>query len=208
MVKWQDNNAVLVGSSAHGLQSPGTTARRVGSARAKIPIPVAIQDYNKCMGGVDQQDQHVSMYNRHHRTRKWPKTFFCWVVRTATFNAYVAAKQIAKEDSVLTKNFKNFKSTLAMELLAQAPDRQRGRRPVGTHPKWGADCAGPDLVDHQGKCALKDCTGRPKYYCSGCEVHLCAAPCFKLWHQKGLGPPAAATGAAAAGPQKKRRASG
>ena len=52
-----------------------------------LRIPVAIDDYNHYMGGVDQADQARSYYTRHTRQYRTWKPLFIFLLQTSLSNA-------------------------------------------------------------------------------------------------------------------------
>ncbi len=51
--------------------------------------PTAIEEYNKCISGVDRLDQFLSYYNFNRRTNKWwRKAFFC-LLDNGIYNSFV-----------------------------------------------------------------------------------------------------------------------
>ena len=48
-----------------------------------------IVDYNKHMLGVDKLDQMISYYSFLHKTIKWWRKVFFWILEVATMNAYI-----------------------------------------------------------------------------------------------------------------------
>lgn len=64
LVKWNDNNCVSVVSTLYGKDPISRASRfsRIERKRILVDRPVAVEQYNKCMGGTDRMDQNVSYY--------------------------------------------------------------------------------------------------------------------------------------------------
>ncbi|MGF2011319.1 hypothetical protein [Nostoc sp. DedVER01b] len=83
---WQDNNLVLLLSTIHSPElwiptkrkRPSTTSTNAKVARLpfgdevikELEIPIAINDYNHYMGGVDIANQYRATYETHQRSER------------------------------------------------------------------------------------------------------------------------------------------
>ena len=54
-----------------------------------------IHDYNLYMIGVDKLDQLMRYYSFFHKSVKWWRKVFFWVVEVAVVNAYIIYKVLA-----------------------------------------------------------------------------------------------------------------
>lgn len=110
---WQDNNLVVGITTAHSLHLLEDRIKRerrrpqASSKAAKITwpvfgdavrkwllIPLAIDDYNHGMNGVDLASQHQCGFTCHHSNcRQWWKPLFFWLLDIVNDNAYLLWKQ-------------------------------------------------------------------------------------------------------------------
>lgn len=92
-IAWKDSNSVVVLSTASPGHSNSTIRRRVKTNRGTeiqdVPIPIALANYNRFMGGVDKSDQFIS-YNRIlRRTKRYWLTMFYHMLEIATTNVCI-----------------------------------------------------------------------------------------------------------------------
>ncbi|KRZ01754.1 PiggyBac transposable element-derived protein 3 [Trichinella zimbabwensis] len=69
VVKWFDNKPVLLSST--------------------FASPAIIHEYNQHMGGVDLNNMLTRLYRIEHKSRKWYRRVFFWVIGAATTNAWL-----------------------------------------------------------------------------------------------------------------------
>ncbi|XP_016362385.1 piggyBac transposable element-derived protein 4-like [Sinocyclocheilus anshuiensis] len=129
-VKWMDAREVLMCSSIHKAFTGDTVTRNAkgsdGVWRTRlIPVPSAVKDYSKYMGGVDLSDSLIEHYNVLHKTTKWYKTFFFHFLDIAVVNSFILHQELAKAQSKVPLNHKLFRETLVSELARAG----RGKNP-------------------------------------------------------------------------------
>lgn len=120
VMRWVDNNTVLMVSTVHNPESNILKDRRrprltntnnshvsavwgVNHVR-QIKIPGAINDYNKYMNGVDLADQRISSYSPNFRCRRTWMPLFLQCLNIVRNNSYILYKENGNEN-IMQKNF-------------------------------------------------------------------------------------------------------
>ncbi|KAJ8364597.1 hypothetical protein SKAU_G00134280 [Synaphobranchus kaupii] len=99
-------------------------------SRRKVPVPTALTEYNKFMGGVDLSDALVKCHNVEQKTKKWYKTIFHHFVGIAVVNGYILHKELAQQRNAKLLTQKSFREDLCKQLV----DFKPGRAPVAAAP--------------------------------------------------------------------------
>ncbi|XP_010784271.1 piggyBac transposable element-derived protein 4-like [Notothenia coriiceps] len=202
-VKWMDTREVSMCSTVHEAFSGQTVQRKVKQAGVwqtkTVPVPDAVLDYNRSMGGVDVSDALIGYYSVHHKTMKWYKTFFYHFMEIAVVNSFLLYKELHKirNDPAATKPHtqKSFREKLAAEMLefagvpAAAAAAAPSPPPLTCMPMY----YGEDASASRKYC--KNCSNagykraKTPVYCRKCMVPLCFTSrknCFKEWHDQTL----------------------
>ncbi|KAK9967190.1 hypothetical protein ABG768_001601 [Culter alburnus] len=192
-VEWKDKRDVLMCSTFHKAFNGDTIKRNVKGADGvwaiqDFPVPAAVLDYNKHMGGVDLSDALIGYYTVLHKTKRWYRSFFYHFVDIAVVNAFILHQQMAKMKNQKPLTQKAFREALVRELAGTGPEyasqREKTIPSTNSHlPKY--------IKGHStyGRRKCKMCPNRTPVLCETCGVHLCfilKRDCYRRWHQSGL----------------------
>jgi hypothetical protein len=136
---WQDNNAVLGMTTAYSITQTiprlrkrpaltSTNARIVrpvfgDAVRKWLDIPLAIDEYNHGMNGVDRANQIRRSYTVHRpqNYRTWRPQWH-WLLDTSATNAYFVTAR--PEEDTQHRAHRKFQENLYLQLLAVTEDGQ------------------------------------------------------------------------------------
>ena len=197
VTKWKDKKDVHTISTF--VNDGETLVRRSGKDKV---IPTVIDIYNRGMGGVDKSDQMMTSYDvERKRVKKWYKKVFNHLINQCAFNAQILHKCMGGELTPL-----KFRKVLVGCLLEKygiytIPSGQRGRtkihdthlRLIGRHfpvyvTRKKPQNDGENHIykgQHQRRCVVCRNSKRRRevrFECKECDVGLCAAPCFMIYH--------------------------
>ncbi|XP_040912821.1 piggyBac transposable element-derived protein 4-like [Toxotes jaculatrix] len=188
-IKWMDTREVSVCSTLHTAFS-GDSVRRVlrvsGKHRAvEVPLPSAVKDYNKFMGGVDLSDQLIGSYSSWRKTRKWYLTVLHHFVDIAVTNSYLLHKELCGRLEQRPMTHQAFQEQLTAELCgvqSQPVRESTGRQHIPVAICEGA-LGSKKATRGRRKCRL--CGKCTPFMCEACEVPLCVIVdrnCHKSFH--------------------------
>ncbi|KAG5856148.1 hypothetical protein ANANG_G00004940 [Anguilla anguilla] len=208
-LKWVDAREVRICSTIHRADAGDAVERRVRNpgrdncAVLKMPIPTAVREYNKYVGGVDLADSLINRYNIRQKTAKWYKTLFHHFVDVAIVNAFLLHKELAKLKNARPLTQKCFREELCLQLV------DFGDFVIKTEPDACAlgpamhlvtsivdpATVAPSLKATAGRKYCVHCMASRKYMktnwrCLTCNVPLCVIAdrnCFVDWHERNFG---------------------
>ncbi|XP_067122000.1 piggyBac transposable element-derived protein 4-like [Centruroides vittatus] len=192
--KWHDRRTVTFLSTFHSATMVSTETR-TGNVLMK---PQVVVHYNKTMGGVDLLDQHLHDYTvARKRGKKYYKKIFFQLLDISLYNAYVLYKKNGGQKPNML-----FRLTLIERLIttyhtvtmASKHGRTRTAGPLRLTEKHFPDFIPPtDKKVAPTRCCVVCCKKNKdgkkirretRYQCEQCQVAMCPAPCFKIYHTK------------------------
>lgn len=191
-LKWKDKRDVGILSSIHDNAMVQVKSRR---GRAGIK-PQAIADYNANMGGVDLSDNLLTHFScARNRLKKFYKKIFLHLLDMAILNAFLMYKKnggnLTRADYIMDVSERlvtKYKPLIPIPSTSGSGGRgytilEKPSRLIGRHfPEY---CPQAGNRKAMRRCALCSKNGKRKsssFWCPDCDVGLCVAPCFKLWH--------------------------
>lgn len=193
-VSWIDKKPVFAAgtnTSAPPQQLPQINRKQKDGSIKKVPCPPIIVAYNKYMGGVDKNDQMKSYYTIPVSGKKWWTRILFDLLDRAIFNSFILEQESPNHTS---RPLKEFRISLAKELIGDFSSRRKRGRP-STEPMVARQVERHFLeyvpTNDKGKRMERRCKvcsdggkfKRTSYFCPECDVGLCAAPCFGIYHQ-------------------------
>ena len=134
------------------------------------------------MGGVDKNDQMKSYYGINVSGKKWWTRVFFDLIHRAIFNS-----KLLYDESLHTtrKSLKDFKVDLSKLLVGSFCSRRKRGKFVERHfPAFlPYNDKGKRMERRCVICSAANIKKKTSYYCPDCDVGLCAAPCFRMFHQ-------------------------
>jgi len=154
--------------------------------------PCVVEDYNAHMGFVDKSDRMVNSYGIARRTWKWTKKLFFHLTDMTILNAFLIHKSCGGK-----MTHKTFPEILVRELIIHSQEENvtasgisRGR-PSATasqlsrlEVKHSQHWPGRGTRRQCHVCSLQKQTQTTLYFCRKCDVGLCIADCFEIWHTR------------------------
>ena len=114
IMQWKDSKVVTVLSSIHNANYYVMVNRKVKDGNTwnniEIQKPMAIDQYNKHMNGVDISDQKLAKNNTLHKCVRWWKTLFYHIIDISVVNSFIlfCHHQANNPDNEELKRYKGY----------------------------------------------------------------------------------------------------
>ncbi|XP_003376944.1 conserved hypothetical protein [Trichinella spiralis] len=159
------------------------------------------------MGGIDLNNMLAALYRIEHKSRKWTRRIFFWIISTAMTNAWQLYKRDRKEmpgPCTGTLDLLSFTCQVSQSLClvnkpiatsrshSRAPSptpaltsRRLGRRPTDVSREVAKDQTShwPEITQTRRRCRL--CSKLATCLCKKCSIYLCLSSnrnCFTEFH--------------------------
>lgn len=203
-VKWKDTKVVHVMSTGF---SPNTilNAKRTqkDGTSALVECPQSVVEYTKRMGGVDRFDRSRGQYSVSHKARRWWIRIFYFLLDTAVVNAFILYQSVHPENpmTLLTFRVALFRGMVCGQSFRHRRSSLQGSSFVKYRvcgKKRTKMMGVPDNIRlQQGNhfpvqtstyrrcrlCSSRTNNKRSRIICAQCNVSLCVAPCFGIFHK-------------------------
>ena len=157
--------------------------------------PVMIHDYNIYMLGVDKLDQLMSYYSFLHKSIKWWRKIFFWILEVAVINSYIIYKSLALQRGERPMSHLAFRRKLILSLSEPIRSSVIPRRRSGTRVADNVERLRPTQHFLQKEAKRRDCmvcSNREeggtrhltRFVCGTCSEKpaLCPSGCFEAYH--------------------------
>lgn len=193
VMAWKDKKTVSLLSTIHTVKMVEIEKRG-----EKIIRPECVVAYNDTMGGVDKVDQHLVDYSTpRKRGKKYYKKIFFHLLDLALWNSYILYNKSGGTLSNLLYRLSVVEKI--MESHHSEEMKPKHGRPSSTmNPLRLTERHFLDYIPATGKkanptrqcavcCRVRDANGKKirresRFYCPDCDVALCVAPCFRVYH--------------------------
>ena len=94
VIQWFDNKSVLAASNFLSI-NPIVDVKRWDKKAKKyihVPRPNIVGKYNRAMGGTDLYDMLMALYKVDHKSRKWYRCVFFWILSTCAVQGWLYYK--------------------------------------------------------------------------------------------------------------------
>lgn len=174
-IKWMDTKEVSVCSTIHTAFSGDTVkrARKVGGKQraVEVPVPSAVRDYNRYLGGVGLSEQLIGSYSAWRKSRKWYVTVLHHFIDIAVTNSYLLSKELCSGLQQPPRTHQAFQEQLTAELCGTPPRAAPGSyQHVPVAIVEGA--TGQKKATH-GRRKCRMCKKSTPFMCEACKVPLC-----------------------------------
>ena len=127
---WQDNKTVVVIASDSDPTVMDSVSRKHKDGSSHVyPCPPAIAEYNKKMGGVDNNDQLCGYYHVRLNCPKYHKYIFWFMFDLVVTNCFILCRDFT---DLPYKSVMEFQVVLAKELIGSYSSRKQPGRPRHT----------------------------------------------------------------------------
>ena len=188
---WLDNRVVtLLSTNAQPNQLDTVQRKERDGSRQTVRCPAAMALYNRYMGGVDRNDQLRQYYHVCLKCRKIYEYIFWFHFEVGVANAYILLKNYT---NACPKNYKEFRLTLAKELIGDYYSHKRPGRGLATpHTLPIRHFPVKEKKNRCWYCAHVRHPSRrreTRWFCRDCQVYLChtgltdGSDCFLMHHK-------------------------
>lgn len=194
-ISWFDKRQVNLITTVHSAAIFEKTVRckdPQNNNKRRIQKPMAVELYTKSMGGVDRLDRDVWAYIMIHRTAKWWKKVFTYLLEVTFANCKTVVREMNPGQRIsvskirfqlIHKLLENYERRTVKpgRVVANPPDRLSGRHFVGyqTNKTPNGKPSMPDCIVCSDRKSKRHQT---EHICKQCNLPMHPLPCFERYH--------------------------
>lgn len=178
--RWNDSAVVTVGSNAVGV-APERSVKRWSSSEKKkieVPMPLAVQRYNRGMGGVDLVDRAISNVRPCIHGKKW---YFPLLVHAINVSVTASWRIYQYSHSRLIPQMEYVRKLVSFFLAKHQGRRERASITKDPHTA-GRSGKGHGLQTSLNRLRCRVCKKQTRMECKSCKVPL-HIHCFDVFHE-------------------------
>lgn len=189
LVKYKDKKDIYLISTLHKDKK-----LVVKSKGRDVEKPEIVVMYNKTMGGVDLSDSKLTSYNTtRKRMKKYYQKQFRHLIDIACLNSFILYSKLGGKicrleymmkiiENIIIK-YKRKESEIGKNSRKENPLRLSGNHYPSNIPETSKNKKPyRKCVVHQKLSEALKRRKETRIYCAECNIALCAAPCFRIYH--------------------------
>jgi hypothetical protein len=188
---WKDKREVFMLSNKHPHSLVQKDRVKRGGYQQIYYRPLCIERYNEFMHGVDLANQLAATYRFKHKSLKWYKSIFYYLLDVTITNCYISYKDMMKRKSMKFLPNEDFRLTLVEHFLKELNSEFSSEAFVNPQKYINKRLKERHFLEIIPNKKRRDCVYcsnrkvrqiKSKYQCKFCKLAFCPAECFERYH--------------------------